>query len=76
MAHNTTPRYTVGQRVEVHATDFDTPGFPRVWMPGTVTEIVAHDSGHSDVVVARDNGKPPVWKRVGKRGGSPSLRAV
>ena len=30
------PKYTTGQRVEVFATDFETPGLPEVWMTGTI----------------------------------------
>ena len=33
------PKYTPGQRVELLATDFETDGFPEVWMTGTIVAM-------------------------------------
>ena len=70
------PKYTVGQRVEVLATDFETPSFPEVWMPGTVRVVDPMDSGRWDVEVDRDNGRTGVRQVVGQRGGDNLIRAL
>jgi len=74
MTKPASPKYTVGQHVEVLAFDFETPGFPAVWMPGTVTAVEPMASGRWDVEITRANGKPPLRQIVGKRGGNRCLR--
>ena len=66
-------RYHPDQQVEVRITDFDTPGFPQVWTPATVTEVSARQDGLYDVQVRADRGS---WhpQIVGKRGGNSNLR--
>jgi hypothetical protein len=67
--------YTVGQAVEVLATDFTVPGFPRVWTAGTVTKVEAFNAKLWDVMVRDEAGHfyPQV---VGSRGGNPNIRPV
>ena len=69
------PKYTVGQHVEVLAFDFETPGFPEVWMPGTVTVADLMDSGRRRVVITRDDGHR-LRRIVGTRGGNKRIRAL
>lgn len=66
-------KYTEGQRVETRGIDFDTPGFPEVWMPGTVDRVENWDDGKSQVFVQRDRGgwSPQI---IGKRGGNKNIR--
>jgi hypothetical protein len=72
-------KYEEGQEVEVFDTDFETPGFPRVWMRGTVdrTESMG-DNGLTQVFVKRTvaGHENPVWSPqiVGKRGGNRNIR--
>lgn len=73
--------YTEGQEVEVMVTDFETPGFPRVWARGTVdrTEAIG-DKGLTQVFVRREveGHKNPSWESpiVGKRNGNRNIRPV
>lgn len=71
----TAPKYTTGQPVEVLATDFNTPGFPQAWFPGTVTIVEARDGGLWDVQVRAENG---TWhpQIIGKCGGNRRIRPV
>ncbi|MBM0205765.1 hypothetical protein JNW90_33430 [Micromonospora sp. STR1s_5] len=74
MATNTPKcRYAPGQRVEVLATNFDKPGFPREWTPATVDSVELREDGKWDVQVTAANGTahPQI---VGKRGGNKNLR--
>lgn len=77
MAQTTAPRpkYTAGQRVEVFAFDFETPGYPEVWQLGVVASAVLREDGLWDVLVERDNGKVTALI-VGKRGGNKHIRAA
>jgi len=83
------PQYTLGQRVEVLATDF-----PGVWETGTIVamqrvEVLVTDAdtgttavadwgydGCWDVQVARNNDRPPVWQLVAERGGNKYIQAL
>jgi hypothetical protein len=68
------PKFTANQRVEVFVTDFETPGFPRVWKPATVTAVTLRDCGKLfDVNVTRDDGAF-AHQIVGPRGGNSNIR--
>jgi hypothetical protein len=69
-------KYTEGQRVETLEVDFDTPGFPEVWMPGTVDRIEPiGDKGLTQAFVQRNKGgwSPQI---IGKRGGNRRIRSA
>lgn len=70
-----TAKYSTGQPVEVLAHDFETPGFPVIWHPATVTSVEAREGGMWDVQVLAAKG---TWhpQIVGKRGGNNRLRAA
>ena len=59
------PEYTVGQRVEILATDF-----PGVWETATIVAVDLMDDGSWHVEVTLDNGRPPF-----DRGGTKYIRA-
>jgi len=71
------PKYTPGQRVEVLAFDFETPGFSEVWMPVTITAVDPTDSGRW-VEVRRDNGRysRQILRKYGKRSRNNRIRAL
>jgi hypothetical protein len=74
-------KYEDGQEVEVFVTDFETPGFPRVWARGTVDRTQSMgDNGLTQVFVKRTvaGRKNPVWESpiIGKRGGNRNIRPV
>jgi len=60
------PQYAVGQRVEVLTPKLG--GVPDEWLPGTVTDVLPMDNGRWNIEVTRDNGSPPLWEIVRKRG--------
>jgi len=72
-------QYSEGQEVEVLVTDFSTPGFPRVWMPGTV-DRVEPIGDKTQVFVRRTitGSNNPAWESpiVGKRGGNKNIRPM
>jgi hypothetical protein len=71
-----TVKYRAGQRVETFDTNFDIPGFPNEWMPGTVDRVNSiGNKGHMDVFVKRDRGgwSPQI---VGPRGGNKRIRPL
>lgn len=72
--------YREGQEVEVFVTDFQTPGFPRVWKRGTVDRIEPIGDGLTQVFVRRTipGNDHPAWECpiVGKRGGNRNIRPV
>ncbi len=76
MTKPASPKYTVGQRVEVLATDFQTPGFPGVWELGMVTAVEPWRTGRWYVEVARNNGGSPIWHTVGTRDGNKYIKAL
>lgn len=59
--------FTEGQPVESKVTDFETPGFPTVWMLGTVLSVTPLDGGLNDVFVETPRGRQ--MYRTGPRGG-------
>lgn len=70
------PKYRAGQRVEVEMFDFDTAGFPRAWMPGTVEEVCwDEDIRLFAVRIVLDTGRR-VNQLVGRRGGNKVLRPM
>lgn len=69
------PKYAVGERVEVRVFDSKTTGLSDAWTSGTITAVDLMDNGRWSVVVTRDNGRPPVRHGVAKRGKSKYIRA-
>lgn len=72
------PAYAIGQRVEVQTYNFDKPGHPLEWFPGTVTRaepIGDPTKGRWDLMVETDDGKrhPQV---IGPRGGGKNIRTA
>ncbi len=70
------PKFTSGQRVNVRAIDFATPGAPEVWRSGTVTAVSPMRPGGWAVEVTLDNRRPPIRYAVAERGRSDYIRAL
>lgn len=82
-APSTTARYFVGQAVEVFTVDFRIAGFPKVWIAGTVFEVLpcGKDGKMLDLGITLPNttaggGTVSQRERVGVRGGNKNLRAA
>ena len=79
MTQTAAPKYTVGQAVEVEATDFAKPGMPRFWAPGVVESVTVMDErkGLWNVHVKRTD-QENCWSPqiVGPRGGNKRIRTI
>jgi hypothetical protein len=74
-ATHTAPKFSPQQRVEVLASDFNTPGFPKVWFAATVTAVERREDGKFDVSITREDGVY-AHQIVGTRGGNRNVRAI
>ena len=74
-ATRTAPKFSPQQRVEVFVTDFNTPGFPKMWTAATVTAVERREDGKFDVSITRDDGAY-AHQIVGTRGGNRNVRAL
>lgn len=69
-----TPRYAVGQLVEILEYDFTIPGFPRTWQRGVVLEIEPVENTKLINVMVRVSDGSYSPQIVGPRGGNRNIR--